>query len=866
MKNLLNRLKKKERSNFGSNRKVFEDVSSEADRMGTKIPGDAPSVERSLPKRSSQNQAVVATDPTAVATHSGFNDWLTSFTPADPTAAELPDTMKPTAVAELPTEQTPIVELQYVDQVDATDLITVNLYGLRRRSDAKHFTARLLIPIYFTFEELNELLEANGFQPMLAAQRQGARDFKVDQATDYWTVMVINGPSAHSKKSVLRINQNDIFSAYIKRLQKVRVECRDSSLIINDDEMRISFKRTLRLPDDDKTYDLPSEFGNIPLYNVSSFANQLSETKNANLIEIAKKGGVFLPLYQREATWLAFSATDQGNPFAIRVFVGGVNAISGRPWNAPRNAESQDYVTIPSQQWLDGIAVDRKTVRQFVAMPLGSGYTVEKQMTGEEKMGGFQIEIIPSGPPIILARPQQDHGKLNLASTPAGEGLIPGDVLEVSAAYPLTHSNPSQHGSSHLPNGWPTTNPYSPLLRNFYFQGLAKSTLDGDIAQWRPGAKIHMTAIYNLTLFLRFCDEQNPQYLIAEAEVECAPWSNLLATIEELHSTKLFRYESGHYLYNGELVNEFPIRQQDLKDGDVLSIHCRRKTPMAPNRIVYEDSYDYGGYSESFDCTSMQQGLGAQTKSWPSRPSGWELGIAAGARLRQQIYRDYWPREIWRPQDSVLVPIQILNSVAFESVTGMLAPPTPITVDAYIQAGIPFHVTSDDHLEAASVHVPQPFQGIKSIGHLDAEGGSIKPGTSLAGGDGKVACTICRRNLCDCILRPCNHTFCASCVLQTMAKLHPPSPAHCRLCGTQVDRLIGFSAPMALPGQETIDLNKTVVNVLPPVAGKEAFRPRVAELDSVAPAPLNYPNLPYPADFPHANPYLKPGQYPAELP
>ena len=55
--------------------------------------------------------------------------------------------------------------------------------------------------------------------------------------------MVINGPSAHSKKSVLRINKNDIFSAYIKRLQKVRVECRDSSLFIDDDALKISFKR-----------------------------------------------------------------------------------------------------------------------------------------------------------------------------------------------------------------------------------------------------------------------------------------------------------------------------------------------------------------------------------------------------------------------------------------------------------------------------------------------------------------------------------------------------------------------------------------------------------------------------------------------
>ena len=33
---------------------------------------------------------------------------------------------------------------------------------------------------------------------------------------------------------------------------------------------------------------------------------------------------------------------------------------------------------------------------QFVAMPLGRGYTIEEQLTGQAKHGGIQIDVFPS--------------------------------------------------------------------------------------------------------------------------------------------------------------------------------------------------------------------------------------------------------------------------------------------------------------------------------------------------------------------------------------------------------------------------------------------------------------------------------------
>jgi hypothetical protein len=55
----------------------------------------------------------------------------------------------------------------------------------------------------------------------------------------------------------------------------------------------------------------------------------------------------------------------------------------------------QDYVVIPNQKWLDGIATTTGKVRQFFAMPTGSGYSVEAQVTAEEVTGDIQFEVTP---------------------------------------------------------------------------------------------------------------------------------------------------------------------------------------------------------------------------------------------------------------------------------------------------------------------------------------------------------------------------------------------------------------------------------------------------------------------------------------
>ncbi|CAL9343559.1 hypothetical protein [Streptomyces sp. enrichment culture] len=147
----------------------------------------------------------------------------------------------------------------------------------------------------------------------------------------------------------------------------------------------VRFVRTLRLPETG-THPLPPGLGEFPVRRVEDYADTVPREWRA-------RGGVMLPVYLREAMWLSFAGT--GEPAALQVGVGKVCAVSGRPWSDRLARDPQNYVVLPRQPWLDGINSGKGTVRQFVAVPLGLGATVEGQVTGEEVWGGVQLQSFP---------------------------------------------------------------------------------------------------------------------------------------------------------------------------------------------------------------------------------------------------------------------------------------------------------------------------------------------------------------------------------------------------------------------------------------------------------------------------------------
>lgn len=155
-------------------------------------------------------------------------------------------------------------------------------------------------------------------------------------------------------------------------------------------KLAIEFQRTLRIPDDDKNYPLPPGLGQFPMKHTDDYADELPS-------HWKEHGGVFLPMYQAEALWVNFKpihvpGRGHAYPFIVKVGTGKKSALTGKDWR--KGLHKGDYCSVPPQPWLDGYVVEDGLIRQFVAVPLGSGLSVEEQLGGDG-IGGIQIEVYP---------------------------------------------------------------------------------------------------------------------------------------------------------------------------------------------------------------------------------------------------------------------------------------------------------------------------------------------------------------------------------------------------------------------------------------------------------------------------------------
>jgi hypothetical protein len=235
-----------------------------------------------------------------------------------------------------------------------------------------------------------------------------------------------------------------------------RLALRNDTLTLGEG-LAIAFLRTLRIPDDDKTYPLPPGLGRFPVRRVDDYADRVPDAWREN-------GGVFLPMYQREAMWIAF-AGERWKPRAIKVGAGKVCAVTGERWSDALSQAPQNYLVTPPQPWLDGIAVKKGIIRQFVAMPLGMGYTVEGQVTGDESVGGLQLQVFEPKPGRFRDEPPPSIWRGTLGAPPPGMttslcGLGPERSRSAAAAMGLAAGGRMKQSIYPDPHGidaWDTT-------------------------------------------------------------------------------------------------------------------------------------------------------------------------------------------------------------------------------------------------------------------------------------------------------------------------------------------------------------------------------------------------------------------------
>ncbi len=261
----------------------------------------------------------------------------------------------------------------------------------------------------------------------------------------------------------------------------------DTHIIRIGPRFAVSFQRTLRVPDTGRTYPLPPGLGAFPIYAAAPYGDVFpgnaagpASTGRAPIGGASndRAGNVFfIPMYQREALWLGFRGASW-HPNAVMIFAGGVNAISGAisgaisavaPGRSAASASGEDdlqgghvlddhpqnYIVTPLQPWLDGFNTGDGTVRQFVAMPLGLGYTMEAAITDRERYGRIHITVFepkhgrfPDEPP-----PEISPEKRPLAGMGGGQfarmGLGAGGVMR-QKIYPDPHGldawDPANYG------------------------------------------------------------------------------------------------------------------------------------------------------------------------------------------------------------------------------------------------------------------------------------------------------------------------------------------------------------------------------------------------------------------------------------
>ncbi|RDB30966.1 hypothetical protein Hypma_000125 [Hypsizygus marmoreus] len=458
----------------------------------------------------------------------------------------------------------------------------------------------------------------------------------------------------------------------------------------------ISFQRTLRVPDTEKTYALPPNLGHFEVYNAADAVERLPKS-------IIQKGGVFMTMYQSEAMWISF----RGGPAAVKISVGGINALTGLPRNKP-SIGKQDYLPVGGkngQPWLDGISTSPGVVRrkfcslfnanreatenaeraEFVAVPLGHGHTVEGQVTGKEDVGGLQIDVFPAYS--IDGKFSCGDQDLNIFKSPRQLGLKLGEVIEIEdMSIPV--------GTVLLDVG----------SRSSYLASDAMLTLQS------RSYVIYIKTLTGKTINIPF-NSYDTVY-------------DIKAVVQGREGMPLEQQRlifGGKQLEDGRLLSDYNIKHES-------TIH-----------VILRLS---GG------------GDGLQDHEIPGLLSG----FGAGGQISQKINRDPLPSTAYDHSKASRLQISVLNAAYFTAVTGLPCPPTPVNAQTYRANRVPWFKLYDEHIPSANnASVPTPLSNVVTVNKL-------KRKRRAAG----IDCTYCTYEKATTVLIPCEHTVCNDCATTTL--------------------------------------------------------------------------------------------------
>ncbi len=148
---------------------------------------------------------------------------------------------------------------------------------------------------------------------------------------------------------------------------------------LNKPRLTIKFQHPPRPPDDAKIYVFSARLEELPLCPASDFPDTLpaSWLKQSNFLMSMKPNDPFS---------IRFTAN---YPFAVKVAVGNLDAMTGEPSISGLQKEPRNYFVVSGESIANGI-----TERSFV-LPLNAGCVVNEQVFADQKIGRIDLKICP---------------------------------------------------------------------------------------------------------------------------------------------------------------------------------------------------------------------------------------------------------------------------------------------------------------------------------------------------------------------------------------------------------------------------------------------------------------------------------------
>ncbi|KAH8801996.1 hypothetical protein DL96DRAFT_1634760 [Flagelloscypha sp. PMI_526] len=598
--------------------------------------------------------------------------------------------------------------------------------------------------------------------------------------------IVTDGPSNFNPTASggLKINASEELVSWYKGYRRFHglastgkhsklVTCQDGSISVGP--AILTMNRTLRIPSGRTYCGDPGIYGTFPLVRVQDYSSALPEY-------MVRRGGYIMPLFQREALRIGIS----GNSCAIKISFGGTNALTGCRQDAEPPKDVQDYVIGGSQSALGYFVTKPEVAQQFVPVKLGHDYTIDDQLRNPAS-GTIQIDAFPSlADDVTFVRESVPGTPLRLDKCPRDLNIELGEAICMS------------------------TTQWSP-----------PTSLRDVVRFMTPSPTLTVSYCEDMQIFIKTLAGKTITINVAGSNT-IGSVKALVEDKEGIPSSQQRLNFAGKEFEDNKTLSDYGIQRENT-----LHLNLRLQGGM---QIFYKNLIGRIGNIEvnSFDTIDDVKGKIQNQEALPpcqqklsfagkqleeatttlsgkfSRPNNYniqkgntlhlELRLGyRGCYICQRKFRKKNIREIVEDKISPVVYddenpcrafVHIVTTAAWELITGVVCPLTPITPITYKAHSYPWLSWYDEQLPKSKL-VDSP-RSIRSF--LESNDSSDH---ALVDPESPPECANHAGRKSTFLPRPCGHAACAECFGVALF-----SGGSCAVCKTKIDKYVGLNKPI----------------------------------------------------------------------